>query len=42
VLARADGALVVGDASLLFFYRNRLEGLGLLGAPTLLPTEGRS
>jgi glycerol-3-phosphate O-acyltransferase len=36
--ARAD-AVVVGDASLLYFYRNRLEGYGLLSAPSLLPEE---
>jgi glycerol-3-phosphate O-acyltransferase len=28
--------LRVGSASLLFYYRNRLDGLGLLGAPELL------
>jgi glycerol-3-phosphate O-acyltransferase len=38
---RRDGAeLVVGDASLLYFYRNRLAHLGLVGAPALLPDDG--
>ncbi len=39
VLRAQDGSLVVGEPSLLFFYRNRLEGLGLLGSPALLPSE---
>lgn len=37
VVERRGGQLVVLDADLLFFYRNRLEGYGLLGAPRLYP-----
>jgi glycerol-3-phosphate O-acyltransferase len=37
VLERRGERLHVGDASLLFYYRNRLEGYGLLGTPNLLP-----
>jgi glycerol-3-phosphate O-acyltransferase len=40
VVERRGEWLHVGDASLLFYYRNRLEGYGLLGAPALLPSEG--
>lgn len=39
VLRVHDSWLVVGEPSLLYFYRNRLEGLGLLSAPSLLPAE---
>lgn len=39
VLSARGEAVVVGDASLLYFYRNRLEGYGLLSAPSLLPEE---
>lgn len=39
VLRRDGASLVVGDASLLYFYRNRLAHLGLAGAPALLPEE---
>jgi hypothetical protein len=34
-----DSWLIVGEPSLLYYYRNRLEGLGLLSAPSLLPAE---
>ncbi len=34
VLERQDGRLHVGDPSLLAYYRNRLDGYGLLGAPS--------
>lgn len=37
VVERRGEQLVVLDADLLFFYRNRLEGYGLLGAPRLYP-----
>jgi glycerol-3-phosphate O-acyltransferase len=37
VVERRGGQLVVLDADLLFFYRNRLEGYDLLGAPRLYP-----
>lgn len=37
VLKRRRDTLVVADADLLFFYRNRLEGYGLRGAAPLLP-----
>ena len=40
VLERSGERLHVGDATLLFYYRNRLEGYGLLDAPALLPSEG--
>lgn len=36
VVRQEDGRLYVGDANLLFYYRNRLEGYGLLGEPNLL------
>jgi glycerol-3-phosphate O-acyltransferase len=39
VIERRGDRLHVGDANLLFYYRNRLEGLGLLGAERLLPAE---
>jgi hypothetical protein len=39
VLSARGEAVVVGDASLLYYYRNRLEGYGLLAAPSLLPEE---
>jgi glycerol-3-phosphate O-acyltransferase len=32
-LTRADGKIWVGDPPLLAYYRNRLDGYGLLGAP---------
>ena len=32
---RVVGSLQVGDPGLLFYYRNRLDGYGLLGSPTL-------
>ena len=35
IVVRRDTQLVVLDADLLFYYRNRLEGYGLLGAPRL-------
>lgn len=34
VLVRDDGALRIGDPTLLFYYRNRLDGFGLLRAPS--------
>lgn len=34
-LTRRGGSLRVGDPALLFYYRNRLDGYGLLGSPTL-------
>lgn len=42
VVKQADGRLFVGDANLLFYYRNRLEGYGLLGEPNLLETHQTS
>ena len=36
VIERRGDRLHVGDANLLLFYRNRLEGYGLLDAPTLV------
>jgi glycerol-3-phosphate O-acyltransferase len=39
VITRAGSQLYVGDAELIFYYRNRLDGLGLLGAPPLLPSR---
>lgn len=39
VLRVKDSWLIVGEPSLLYYYRNRLEGLGLLSAPSLLPAE---
>jgi glycerol-3-phosphate O-acyltransferase len=37
VVTQEGQALVVLDPELLFYYRNRLEGYGLLGAPRLFP-----
>jgi len=37
VVVRQGTQLVVRDADLLFYYRNRLEGYGLLDAPRLYP-----
>jgi glycerol-3-phosphate O-acyltransferase len=37
VVVRRGTVLVVRDADLLFYYRNRLEGYGLLDAPRLYP-----
>jgi len=37
VLERRGEEVVVGDPSLLFFYRNRLEGYGLRGARPMIP-----
>jgi glycerol-3-phosphate O-acyltransferase len=42
IAARRGTQLVVQDADLLFYYRNRLEGYGLLGAPRLTPAKGSS
>jgi len=39
VVVRRGAQLVVLDADLLFYYRNRLEGYGLLGAPRLYPAR---
>jgi len=39
VVRQEDGRIIVGDANLLFYYRNRLEGYGLLGEPNLLETH---
>lgn len=36
VLSCKGETVIVGDASLLFYYRNRMDGYGLLGAPSLL------
>tara|TARA_B100000029_G_C17006348_1_gene753139 strand:- start:165 stop:593 length:429 start_codon:yes stop_codon:yes gene_type:complete len=36
VLERRGVRIHLGDTNLLFYYRNRLEGYGLLGAPNLL------
>ena len=33
VIVRRGVRLHVGDANLLYYYRNRLEGYGLLGGP---------
>lgn len=41
VIFRRGPRLHVGDPDLIFFYRNRLDGRGLLGAPTLVP-QGRA
>lgn len=40
VIERRGPRLHVGDAKLIFYYRNRLEGYGLLGAPQLVPMRG--
>lgn len=37
VVERRGRRLHVGNANLLFYYRNRLEGFGLMGAPDLVP-----
>jgi glycerol-3-phosphate O-acyltransferase len=39
IAVRRGKQLVVLDADLLFYYRNRLEGYGLLGAPRLYPVR---
>lgn len=39
VLERRANRIVVGDPNLLFYYRNRLDGHGLLGSPSMLPHE---
>jgi glycerol-3-phosphate O-acyltransferase len=39
-LALRGESVRVGDADLLFFYRNRLDGYGLRGAPPLVPARG--
>jgi glycerol-3-phosphate O-acyltransferase len=39
VVERCGERLHVRDAELLFYYRNRLDGRGLLGAPPLLPSR---
>lgn len=39
VAIRRGTQVVVMDADLLFYYRNRLEGYGLLGAPRLAPSR---
>lgn len=39
VLRLRDGALELGEPSLLYYYRNRLDALGLLGAQSLLAKE---
>ena len=41
VLAARGSEIVIGDPRLLYFYRNRLDGYGLLGAPSLLPAEAQ-
>lgn len=40
VLTREDGKLWVGDPALLAYYRNRLDGFGLFGAPSRVAQEG--
>ncbi len=40
VAVRRGAQVVVLDADLLFYYRNRLEGYGLRGAPRLCPARG--
>lgn len=40
VVKRNGDRLLVSDANLLFYYRNALEGRGLLGAPELLSESG--
>jgi glycerol-3-phosphate O-acyltransferase len=40
VIERSGMRLQVGDSNLLFYYRNRLDTYGLLGAPPLLPLRG--
>ena len=42
VIVRRGTKLVVRDADLLFYYRNRLEGYGLLDAPRLYPAKRSS
>jgi glycerol-3-phosphate O-acyltransferase len=42
VVERRGVRLHVQEPNLLFYYRNRLEGYGLLGAPDLLAAGGRS
>jgi len=42
IAARRGTQLLVQDADLLFYYRNRLEGYGLLGAPRLYPARACS
>jgi glycerol-3-phosphate O-acyltransferase len=42
IAARRGTQLLVQDADLLFYYRNRLEGYGLLGAPRLYPAKAAS
>ena len=37
-----EGQLLVQDADLLFYYRNRLEDYGLRGAPRLFPVKACS
>jgi glycerol-3-phosphate O-acyltransferase len=41
VLERVGDHVVVGDPNLLFYYRNRLDGHALMGAPSML-TQSRS
>jgi glycerol-3-phosphate O-acyltransferase len=41
-IERRGVRLHVGDAKLVFYYRNRLEGFGLLGAPALLQRRAES
>jgi len=41
VVERRGIRLHVGDAKLLFYYRNRLDGYGLRGAPTLVHERGQ-
>jgi len=42
VVVRSGTQLIVHDADLLFYYRNRLEGYGLLDAPRLYPAKRSS
>lgn len=42
VVVRRGAQIIVRDADLLFYYRNRLEGYGLLDAPRLCPAKRAS
>lgn len=39
VVTRTDGHFHIGDANLLFYYRNRIEGYGLLGESDVFDTR---
>jgi glycerol-3-phosphate O-acyltransferase len=40
VVERRGVRLYIGDSKLLFYYRNRLDGYALRGAPTLVGRNG--